>query len=164
MIVKGKSGPVNVELTYFEDDKYYRAEALDEKGQVLGYVTFGKHHYSPSGMWLFRIETLGSAQRNKGIGDALLSVAEYTTVLTRKNMLEGNFNPQNHPDENGQIDEKMDVRHFYEKRGFSIYKEDYDTLVGKTYMSKEDRDAVLEGIGSRITGYDVRHIEKENQM
>lgn len=150
MIVQGKKGPINIELKYFEDDRYYRAEAISESGQVMGYVTFKQHTDNPRTMWLQKIETHKEFQ-GLGVGDALLSVMEYTTLQSRKTSIDGKFYPDNEF-----------AKPFYEHRGYDITKDGYETYVGK-YLNDKQKKRITEEIAPTISGYSITEVTKEEE-
>ena len=150
MIVKGKKGPIHIELKFFEDDRFYKAEAISEDGKVMGYITFKQHYENPRTMWLQKIETYPEFQ-GRGVGDALLSVMEYTTLETRKTSIDGKFFPDNEF-----------AKPFYEHRGYDITKDGYETYVGK-YLNDKQKKRITDEIAPTISDYSVTHIEKENQ-
>lgn len=150
MIVQGKKGPINIELKYFEDDKFYRADAISEDGQIMGYITFKQHYENPRTMWLQKVETYPGFQ-DRGVGDALLSVMEYTALQTRKTSIDGKFYPDNEH-----------AKPFYEHRGYDITKDGYETYVGK-YLSDKQKKRITDEIAPRISDYSVTYVQKENQ-
>lgn len=150
MIVQGEKGPINIELKFFEDDRYYKAEAISEDGQVMGYVTFKQHSDNPRTMWLQKIETYKEFQ-GRGVGDALLSVMEYTTLDTRKTSIDGKFFPDNEF-----------AKPFYEHRGYDITKDGYETYVGK-YLSDKQKKRITDEIAPRINDYSVTYVERVDQ-
>ncbi|MBE5739090.1 MAG: GNAT family N-acetyltransferase [Clostridiales bacterium] len=144
MLVESKGKQINIELKYY-DDKYYKAEAFSEDGEVMGVITF-----KPDGrgsMWLQYIATNEKFQ-NMGVGDALLSVMEYRAVTTRIRNIEGKFYPSNDK-----------AKPFYENRGYNIYKDGYETYLDKSLNIAQ----VISETEPRITNYEVTQVPREAQ-
>ena len=127
-----------VKIFYDELNKFYTINAYSPRGEVACYATI-KPQYSPRQMWLNKIETKQGFQ-HKGYATAVLKVVEYLTHNLRYNWIEGKYYPENEH-----------AKPFYDKHGYTIYKDDYETFVTKTL----DYDEIKQDIEPNITGYRI---------
>ena len=110
----------------YEDD-FGRIEGIYNQ-EVVGYLTY-KIDYKTRSSWLYKV-AVPSEYRTCGIGSDLMAIYENECCLNRLNYIEGKFYPE------GEDGDK--VRTFYENRGYSVYKDGYETYVGKSSLSKQD--------------------------
>ena len=68
--------------------------------------------------------------RGHGIGGSLLKIMENDCALARVWCIEGKYYPEGASNE--------EVSSFYKKHGFEIYKDGYETLVGKTSPTRQN--------------------------
>ena len=134
---------IEVKIFYDELDKYYTINAYSLRGDIACSATI-KPRVSPRQMWLNKIETKQGHQ-HKGYANAVINVIEYLTYNLRYNWIEGKYYPENEY-----------AKPFYDKHGYTIYKDDYETYVTKTL----DYDEIKE-IEQNITGY---RIEPQQDM
>lgn len=109
----------------FEQNKYGEIRATDDEEMVgrLSYIIDSKRN-----AWLYKVE-VREDYREQGIGSNLMDIFEDECAARHVNSIEGKFYPE--------IDGNK-VRTFYERKGYSIYKEDYETFVGKFFIEKKD--------------------------
>ena len=134
---------INIQLINTDNDKEFQARAIADNGDVMGTAYFSVNRKERK-LWLRKIETKPKYQ-NLGIGKALLDTLEYFTIQNRLCVIEGKFYPDNEY-----------ARPFYLKNGYDIYKEDYETYVGK-YISHE---SLAEEDKKRIIDYEVLPAEE----
>ena len=134
---------INIQLINTDNDKEFQARAIADNGDVMGTAYFAIIRNERK-VWLRKIETKPEYQ-NLGIGKALLDTLEYFTIQNRLCVIEGKFYPDNEY-----------ARPFYLKNNYDIYKEDYETYVGK-YISHE---SLAEEDKKRIIDYEVLPAEE----
>ena len=98
--------------------------------EIVGYISYKIHK---SQAWLYKIE-FSSKFRKYGIGSALIKIMEDDCACHRVWNIEGKYYPENASNE--------EVSGFY-KHGFSIYKDGYETLVGKFSPSEQNLENLL---------------------
>lgn len=116
------------------DIKYYKS--IDEESigsikgvfedQVVGTLTY---RLKRNTAWLYKIE-VAKEFREQGIGSTLLNIFENECAKARVDYIEGKYFPE------GESGDK--VKSFYTSHGYSIYKEDYETFVGKNNPQAQD--------------------------
>ena len=97
-------------------------------GDKIGIVNFSlKCNGYSNNLWINIIDVKDEYQF-KGIGQALLDAVETFAKMRRVYAIEGRFYPRN-----------QYARNFYEKNGFEIYKDGYETYLFKSmnYKTKE---------------------------
>lgn len=99
--------------------------------QTIGYVSY---IIRKKQAWLYKIE-VSSKFRKNGIGSALIKIMEDDCACHHVWSIEGKYYPENATNE--------EVSSFYQKHGFSIYKDDYETLVGKFSLSRQNLENLL---------------------
>ena len=118
---------------YFLDfevhDSYYEIIAYNKGKKKVGYVTmtltFGENTRN---IWLMRI-FVEESERFKGIGQKLLDALEYFAKSHLIDNIEGKYYPDN---EYAKV--------FYEKNGYEIWKDGYETYVTKSfYFTKKNQ-------------------------
>ena len=109
----------------FEQNKYGEIRATNDEEMVgrLSYIINSKRN-----AWLYKVE-VREDYREQGIGSNLMDIFEDECASRHVNSIEGKFYPE--------IDGNK-VRTFYERKGYSIYKADYETFVGKFFIEKKD--------------------------
>lgn len=108
-------------IDYYENDDFYKIEVLNENKDVMGYATFKiKNSSFSKSIWLYKIETY-NRYTHKGVGTAVNNILEYFAYKNKVLFIEGKFYPEN-----------KFAKPFYEKYGYKIEKDYYDTLVYKT--------------------------------
>lgn len=120
------------------DIKYYKS--LDEENlgtirgvsesQVIGTLTY---RLKKNTAWLYKIE-VAKEYREHGVGSTLLNIFEDECSKARVDYIEGKYFPEGESGDKGKA--------FYTSHGYSIYKEDYETFVGKNYPQEQDLSQV----------------------
>lgn len=144
MIVNAKNKDFNIDV-YVENKNIYRAFAINEQKEQMGYIIFKAHEKHS---WLYRIETYDEFQ-NQGVGSALLTTMEYILLTTSPACysIEGKFYPLN-----------SHALPFYKKHGYTIEKDCYEHYVTK-FLSKNDLPELKKHIK---TEFDLKPwVEKE---
>lgn len=121
----------NVEIIEDKHNDFYEVQVVDE--EVMGYATF-KININKNYTWLYKIVT-NEKYQHMGVGQALLDIIEYISCKKLVRNIEGKFYPNNEY-----------AKPFYEKNNYQIYKDGYDTYVGK----RLDRSIVYSDIEPRI--------------
>lgn len=135
MIVNAKNKDFNIDV-YLENKNVYRAFAMSEQNEEMGYIIFKAHEkYS----WIYRIETNDEFE-NQGVGSALLTTMEYIllTKVPTCYSIEGEFYPLN-----------SHAQPFYRKHGYTIYKSNSEYYVSKI-LSKNDLPKIEQQIKSPL--------------
>lgn len=143
-ISKKQKKYLEIQLNHLENNEY-EILALADNDTVMGMATFAIKPKERK-VWLRKIETLPQFQ-DKGVGQALIDVLEYFTATNGLRHIEGKFYPDNDY-----------AKPFYLKNDYDIYKEDYETYVGKFLNPQK----VLFANKDRILGFEVK--EQENEM
>lgn len=138
MKIKVNNNEFDSKILYNGDDDIYRIEVLDGS-DVMGYATFKlkRQRYFDS-VWLYKIET-NKEYAHKGVGSAVINLLEYFAYQNRAHTVEGKFFPENEY-----------AKPFYDKFGYSIEKEGYETYIYKTL----DFKTIKQTIEPNITGYE----------
>ncbi len=109
-----------------EKDDYIQIEAIDNN-EIVGFINY---KFKRSGkVWLNNI-VVNKEYRTKGIGSMLLKLFENDCIEHYIKVVEGKFYPH---DEEGDV-----VKSFYEKHGYSIYKDGYDTEIYKCNLKMNE--------------------------
>lgn len=127
-----------VKVLYDKADDFYTINALNTKGEVVCTAT-AKPQRSLSQMWLYKISTVEGYQ-HKGYATAVIKTLEYLTSYIRYSWIEGKFYPDN-----------QYAKPFYDKHGYTIYKDDYETFVTKTI----DYDDIKQNIEPNISDFKI---------
>lgn len=138
---------IEIQLINVDNNNEYEARAISDNGDIMGTLHFSVKRKDRS-IWLRKISTAPEYQ-NQGVGQALLDTLEYFTILNRLCHIEGKFFPDNEF-----------AKPFYLKNNYDIYKEDYETFVGK-YIS---HDSIAEETKNRFVDFAVlpaEEMEKE---
>lgn len=106
---------VRFELFYTPAKDYYTLRCLN-KNQEMGFLTF---QINEANAWLYYVCT-HPQYRHSGVGLALLAVFEKYVFDNGVCRIEGKFYPEN-----------QFAKQLYDKAGYSIEKDGYDTLVCK---------------------------------
>lgn len=134
---------IKIEIVSVDEDDY-KITAFSSEGESMGAVYFCLEDKGRR-IWLRKIETYKNYQ-NQGVGKALIDVLEYFALKRNVCYIEGKFYPENEY-----------AKPFYLKNGYKIYKEDYETFVGK-YLDKEE---ILGELKNKILGYEVKQNNEE---
>lgn len=108
-------GDVLFELRYTPSNNYYTLRCLNKK-EEMGYATFKLNGQTA---WLYYICTHPKFQR-RGVGFALLTVIEKFSLDNGASRIEGKFYPENEF-----------AKLLYDKAGYAIEKDGYETLICK---------------------------------
>lgn len=109
-----------------DKDDYVVIEAIDNN-KIIGFINY---KFKKNGrVWLNNI-VVNKEYRTKGIGTMLIKLFENDCLEHYVREIEGKFYPH---DEEGDV-----VRVFYEKHGYTIYKDGYDTEIYKCNLKKHE--------------------------
>lgn len=98
--------------------------------QSIGYINYSiKSDRFGRNAWLYKV-AVSEKFRGHGVGGSLLKIMENDCALARVWSIEGKYYPEGASNE--------EVSSFYRKHGFEIYKEGYETLVGKTNPTRQN--------------------------
>lgn len=92
----------------------------------IGYISYKIERGSA---WLYKV-VVSEDFRGHGVGSSLLKIMEDECALCRVWDIEGKYYPEGASNE--------EVSSFYNKHGFEIYKEGYETFIGKTSPTRQD--------------------------
>lgn len=92
----------------------------------IGYISYKIERGSA---WLYKV-AVSKKFRGHGVGGSLLKIMENDCELARVWSIEGKYYPEGASNE--------EVSSFYKKHGFEIYKDGYETLVGKTNPTRQN--------------------------
>ena len=129
ILAKGKK--YNVIIKYRSYMDFYEVEIAHENRERMGKINF---KIKDRETWIYSIYTEEKYQ-HMGIGKALLEICEYLSSLKRVKLIEGKFFPTNEY-----------ARPLYEKNGYSINKESYETFITKHINAKETRNRLADKI------------------
>ena len=115
----------NIEYRKKQSDDLLTVEALCEE-QVVG---FANYKIIKGQAWLYMIKVADNF-RKYGIGTNLIRIMEDDCANRRVDFIEGKYYPEGAED--------SEVRRFYNKNGFDIYKDGYETMVGKYSLESQD--------------------------
>ena len=147
MKIKVNNREFDGKITYNAEDRYYTIEVGQGK-QVMGYVTFKtKRETRGNTIWINKIETYEQFA-HRGVGTAVIQLLEYFAYKNNISYMEGKFYPDNEY-----------AKPFYEKLGYTIEKEYYETFVYKLLDFKE----IKTQIAPNITKYNLDE-ELENSL
>ena len=94
--------------------------------QSIGYINY---KIERGNAWLYKV-AVSEKFRGHGVGGSLLKIMEDECALAQVWSIEGKYYPEGASNE--------EVSSFYKKHGFEIYKEGYETLVGKTNPTRQN--------------------------
>lgn len=138
MKVKVFNKEFEAKILYNQEQNSYRIEILDNSN-IMGYATFKlKRNKYQDSIWLYKIETYPK-YAHTGVGTATINLLEYFALQNRVQVVEGKFYPENEF-----------AKPFYNKYGYSIDREDYETYIYKTL----DYKRIKENIEPNITKYE----------
>ncbi len=122
MIIKNKKyGDIEVVKQDLKDDFMSIALKIVKSGDEIGYVSFKIKKFKA---WLQKIEVKPEYQSQK-FGHLLIALFEEYLMERRCREVEGKFYPANHH-----------AKPFYEKHGYTIEKDGYDTIIYKFLSTK----------------------------
>ncbi len=128
-IIKTKIGDVKVKYTHNENYNYYEIKLIDLKNNnLIGFVNYKFNYKGVKTAWLNLIKVEDNYQ-SKGFGNVLLKLFEKECINNRFYNIEGKFFPENDH-----------AKPFYEKNGYKIEKEYYETLVTKLLNENQKID------------------------
>ena len=113
---------------------WYEIKAFNEKKEVVGFVSMliRSERCFPS-IWLMKI-FVNESERYQGIGQKLIEALECFAKMRHISYIEGKFYPDN-----------SYARTFYEKNGYEIWKDDYETFVSKTLTKNNNNTKEMLG-------------------
>lgn len=88
--------------------------------KIIGFINY-RFNFKNRSVWLNKI-VVEEKERNQGVGKNLLNLFENDCLNKRISSVEGKY----YPETDNQI-----VKNFYEKNGYSIEREGYDTCIFK---------------------------------
>ncbi|MBQ7884973.1 MAG: GNAT family N-acetyltransferase [Clostridia bacterium] len=135
-----------VKIIYDQAENYYTINAYNTHGEVVSFATL-KPNYSPRQMWLYKISTLENYQ-HKGYATAVLKVMEYLSIQLRFNCIEGKYFPENEH-----------AKTFYDKHGYTVYKDGYESYVTKVL----DYEEIKQNIEPNILNYQIERTRDEGR-
>ena len=135
---KQNNKPINIQIVNTDNLNNYRISAITDNGDEMGFATFSIKKKERS-VWLNKIKTNPNYQ-DTGVAKAIIDILEYFTFEKRLCLIEGKFKPENEF-----------ARPFYEKNGYEIYKEYYETFVSK-YIG---HDSISDDTRARIIGFEI---------
>ena len=141
-----KDKQINLKFLYNSQDNYYKILALNNENQEMGYLTFKIKTGFSRKIWLNKIETKPEFQNQK-VGTALIGCMEYFASQCNIDFIEGKFYPTNDY-----------AKPFYIKRGYEIYKDEYEWYVDKTLNLQK----VREELKDKIVDFKVDEIESDD--
>lgn len=136
---------VKVKLNYDDENDRYSAYAVDDIGDVMGYIHFN-HVKGDSPAWLEKI-FVEEKYRFLGVGQTLLDLMEYVLSLEKDCFIEGRFFPENAYAEN-----------FYKKNNYLIEYGSWNFI-----YKNLNREKVLQEVSSRIFNYEKNVVKVDNE-
>lgn len=147
MKVKVYNREFEAKILYNEYDNTYLIKILDGSN-VMGYASFKvKRRQYQDSIWLYKIET-NPNYAHMGVGTATICLLEYFALNKRVQVIEGKYFPKNEF-----------AKPFYEKYGYSIEKDGYETFIFK-YL---DYKKIKENIEPKIIQYEEQ-IGSQNEL
>ena len=147
MKVKVGKKEFDSKILFNTEENSYRIEILDNSN-VMGYATFRikRNRYQDS-IWLYKIETYPK-YAHTGVGTATINLLEYFALQNKAQVVEGKFYPENEF-----------AKPFYNKFGYSIDREDYETYIYKALDYKK----IKENIEPNITKYEEQ-LDEQSEL
>ena len=108
-----------------ENDITIKIVANNINSDEIGSISF-KFNYQNRSVWIYKIEIKKEFQ-SQGFGDMLIEIFEAYCQSKRFFQIEGKFYPENDH-----------AKPFYEKHGYQIDKEYYDTFISKNIEMKNE--------------------------
>ena len=132
---------IHIKSKFVASDNYYKLVAYSADNKVMGFLTY---KINSRNVWLNFVGTKKQYQ-HQGVGTALLKAFEYETYAKGVTYIEGKYFPKNEF-----------AKPMYDKNGYSVYKDGYETYVGKSlYLSDENKKELFDL---------VKPVEKEQEM
>ena len=116
---------VELNLVFERADNYYTILAITPEQKQVAKMSF---KLNAGTCYLNRIEIEDINFAHIGLGTKMLEFMEEVALMARCNNVDGKFYPF------GDLGEY--AKNFYEKNGYQIYKDGYETYISK-YLSKE---------------------------
>ena len=143
-----------------EEANYNIINIYNEEAEKIGQVQY-KPIYSPSKrIFLYNIFVSSKDDLGKGIGTYAIKFLEEVSNNKRFNSIEGKFFPKA-PATGNQ------VRDFYERNGYSIDKDGYETIVYKYIMNEDiktiNTNTTMSEEGYKIYG-ELKGFNKEKEL
>ena len=114
-------------------DNYNEIKAYDIKKREIGHLTmFVTKEIFPRSIWLMHIFVNEDA-RYCGVGQKMLDALEYFARKCCVEVVEGKFYPDN-----------AYAKDFYEKNGYEIWKDGYETYVSKNFSHLKKKDKKMQ--------------------
>jgi len=130
MIIKFDNKKIKVKHEFNEENNYHTLTAISEKNSPMAVLTFKVDRNK--NIWLYKIKVKDEYQR-MGASTALIYAMENFAIKNKIRFIEGKFYPEN-----------AYAKPFYEKLGYQIYKEDYETYVGKSLWNIKEKFQIIE--------------------
>lgn len=120
-IVKTLKNNERITISFKENSYNYKSfTAFNNKNQEIGSITFV---FSGKTCWISRIEVTDINYSRIGLGSILLNLTEKFAIKNGKRNMDGTFRPF------GELG--WFAKSFYEKNGYQIYKDGYETYISK---------------------------------
>ena len=121
---------IKLKSKYFEVDDYYKIVAYSSDKKAMGFLTY---KITRGKVWLNYVETKPKYQ-HQGVGSALIKTFEYEVYGKGLRFVEGKYFPKNEF-----------AKPMYDKNGYEIYKDGYETYLSKSlYLSNEQQKDLFE--------------------
>ena len=131
MKVLEKGNIYSIKFNYDKPNKFFRISCYgDDNENELGYLTFKVSGRYNDCIFAYQLEN--TSEVGRGVGSALIDGLEYFALQNRINKFEAKFFP---------TDDR--AKSFYEKRGYEIFKDGYETMLFKCYYDDEIEEDVL---------------------
>lgn len=132
MIVSFEDKNIKIKKSYNEIHKFFTFTAISKNNKIMATLTFKKDSNNSHRIWLNKIRVEEKFSHN-GAASALMYALEDFALKNRVFYIEGKFYPENEY-----------AKPFYEKLGYEIYKEDYETYVGKFLNKTNNNIKIIE--------------------
>lgn len=139
----------DIDVIHFADEDYHELRPKTEDGRQVGFLNFKLNRKRGRLVELNKIKIYDEFQ-GKGYATALIKAFEYYVATKLMGfMVEGKFYPDNHR-----------AKPFYEKNGYEIEKDGYDTMVTKIL----DLEKIKKDISPNVTEFQVTEIDNAPTM
>lgn len=130
MIIEFDDKKIKINKKYYSLENCYAFNAVNNKNEVMATLTFKIDKKVWNRICVDKLST-NEKFNHCGAGSALIYALEDFAFKNRIFYIEGKFFPENEF-----------TKSFYKKLGYEIYKEGYDTFVGK-YIHKENKNCKI---------------------
>lgn len=131
MIIKGEKDTFNLTIKFEVYENFYTINALSHDSKIMGRINF-KVDFNKA--WIYSIKTFDEYQ-SRGVGQALLDACEYISCKNGVKCIQGKYYPSNEY-----------AKPFYEKNGYKITKEYYETFIIKYINYKKTLDYLADKV------------------